>query len=100
MSTNEHANAERVILVTGATSGIGQAIASHLATAGVTVYGTGRSVEFQKASPGVCGWVALDVTRAETVERALAQVVEATGRLDGVVNNAGIGMMGALGDTT
>jgi len=100
MSTNEHANAERVILVTGATSGIGQAIASHLASAGLTVYGTGRSVEFQKASPGVCGWVALDVTRAETVERALAQVVEATGRLDGVVNNAGIGMMGALGDTT
>ncbi|MGY9107240.1 MAG: SDR family NAD(P)-dependent oxidoreductase, partial [Alphaproteobacteria bacterium] len=54
----------------------------------------------EKAEAGICGWVALDVTEPASVEQAVAQVLEASGRLDGVVNNAGIGMMGALGDTT
>lgn len=100
MSTKQKANSERVILVTGATSGIGQSIASYLSAKGLTVYGTGRRVGFEKAEAGICGWVALDVTEPASVEQAVAQVLEASGRLDGVVNNAGIGMMGALGDTT
>jgi NAD(P)-dependent dehydrogenase (short-subunit alcohol dehydrogenase family) len=44
--------------------------------------------------------VALDVTRPDTVSSAIQSVIEEEGRIDAVVNNAGIGMMGAMGDTT
>ena len=90
----------RVVLVTGATSGIGRAITQLLVTRGCRVYGTGRGVEFSAARANAPGWVPLDVTRVETVEKAVADVIATEGRLDAVVNNAGIGMMGALGDTT
>jgi NAD(P)-dependent dehydrogenase (short-subunit alcohol dehydrogenase family) len=90
----------KVVLVTGATTGIGAAIADVLARAGHRVWGTGRRVESVAPQPGTPGTVALDVTRPETVTAAIQNMVKAEGRLDAVVNNAGIGMMGAMGDTT
>lgn len=90
----------KVVLVTGATTGIGASIAQVLAAHGHRVWGTGRSVDNTAPQPGRPGAVALDVTRPESVAAAIAYVIEQDGRIDAVVNNAGIGMMGAMGDTT
>lgn len=89
-----------VILVTGATTGIGASIAATLAEAGHIVWGTGRRVEQKVPTPGAEGMVKLDVTSPESVEAAIDDVVRTSGRLNALVNNAGIGMMGAMGDTT
>ena len=98
MSTSFHAQA-KVVLVTGATTGIGASIAGVLAKAGHRVWGTGRRVETCEPQPGIPGTVALDVTQPDSVARALEMIASHDGRLDAVVNNAGIGMMGAMSDT-
>ena len=79
-----------VALVTGASSGIGEATALRLAAAGYKVYGTSR----RGASPGAGTFemIALDVTRDESVEAAVDQVVRLEGRIDLLVNNAGFGV--------
>jgi NAD(P)-dependent dehydrogenase (short-subunit alcohol dehydrogenase family) len=83
----------RVALVTGANRGIGRAIAAGLAAQGIVVAVGARS---PSAADGVAAelgapsfGVRLDVTDAASVEAAVAAVVERTGRLDIVVNNAG-----------
>jgi NAD(P)-dependent dehydrogenase (short-subunit alcohol dehydrogenase family) len=83
---------KRVVLVTGASSGIGLACATHLAGRGYRVYGTSR-----RAGTGRAGTVAMlvaDVSDDHSVERAVAAVLEREGRLDIVVNNAGMGIAG------
>lgn len=90
----------KTVLVTGATTGIGHAIATVLAEAGHRVWGTGRRVEFSPPTFGQAGTVRLDVTDPASVKEAIRSVVDQGRGLDAVVNNAGIGMMGAMGDTT
>ena len=90
----------KTVLVTGATTGIGDAIARVLAQAGQRVWGTGRKVDTLAPTPGTPGTVQLDVTDPESVQSAIDTVIAAGHGLDAVVNNAGIGMMGAMGDTT
>ena len=90
----------KTVLVTGATTGIGDAIARVLAQAGHRVWGTGRRVDTLAPTPGTPGTVQLDVTDPESVQSAIDTVIAAGHGLDAVVNNAGIGMMGAMGDTT
>jgi len=76
-----------VALVTGASSGIGKAIAERLATAGYQVYGTSRHA----ATPGQRRFemLSLDVTSDVAVEAAVNAVLRAEGRIDLLVNNAG-----------
>ena len=83
----------KVLLITGATTGIGAAIATTLAQAGHAIWGTGRRVDLVPPAPGVHGMVKMDVTDPESVSAAIAEVIRVSGRLDAVVNNAGIGMM-------
>jgi len=85
-----------VVLVTGASSGIGQTIARHLAARGWRVFGTSR----QTAS-GFDGvdMLPMDADDDESVTRAVAAILEKTGRLDAVVNNAGWALMGPIEDT-
>lgn len=80
----------KIALVTGASSGIGQATAERLAKAGYTVYGTSR----QGRQAGQRGFemLALDVTLDDSVEAAVAKVVALHGRIDLLVNNAGFGV--------
>jgi NAD(P)-dependent dehydrogenase (short-subunit alcohol dehydrogenase family) len=87
-----------VSVVTGANSGIGRAIAIHLAGKGHTVYGTVRSVEkaaklnTMAAERGVdVHLVELDVADDSSVQHGFEQIVEAAGQIDVLVNNAGVG---------
>jgi NAD(P)-dependent dehydrogenase (short-subunit alcohol dehydrogenase family) len=78
-----------VALVTGASSGIGKAAALALAAAGFQVIGTSRNTSRVTPGDGVT-FLDLDVTSDESVVTAVEQVMERFGRLDVLVNNAGI----------
>lgn len=94
-------DSKKVALVTGASGGIGQAIAKGLAQDGWLVYGTSRSVAAGAVEnlEGV-SMVRLDVTDDASVQSTVAMLIEREGRLDAVVNNAGNGIAGAIEDTT
>jgi NAD(P)-dependent dehydrogenase (short-subunit alcohol dehydrogenase family) len=79
-----------VALVTGASSGIGEATAERLAAAGYKVYGTSRRVS--ESGKRSFTMLPLDVTRDESVEAAVRTVVRSDGRIDLLVNNAGFGV--------
>lgn len=88
MSMKSQSN--KVALVTGASSGIGQATAQRLARAGYTVYGTSRR------GGGAGGRrfevLTLDVTSDSSVADAVAQLMQREGRIDLLINNAGFGV--------
>lgn len=92
---------EIVVLITGASSGIGKACAEHLARRGYRVFGTSRRAPFPPTPPlsGQPVMLQMDVTRDESVQQAVDFIVRETGRLDVVVNNAGFGLAGAVEDT-
>jgi NAD(P)-dependent dehydrogenase (short-subunit alcohol dehydrogenase family) len=80
----------KTALVTGASSGIGEATAERLAKAGYRVYGTSR----RGGQPAQRSFemIALDVTSDESVDAAVAEVMRRAGRIDVLVNNAGFGV--------
>jgi NAD(P)-dependent dehydrogenase (short-subunit alcohol dehydrogenase family) len=80
----------RVALVTGASSGIGEATAHRLAAAGYNVYGTSR--RGAQAGKGSFAMLPLDVTSDESVEAVVSEVMRRDGRIDVLVNNAGFGV--------
>ncbi len=96
----------KTALITGAGSGIGRAIAQLYAAHGASVWvgdlsrerGTAAVAEIADGG-GRAGFVDLDVTSLESVRAAVATVVAADGRLDIMVNNAGIGMVGSVTET-
>ena len=77
----------KIALVTGASSGIGQATAERLARGGYKVYGTSR----RRAHPGQRSFemLTLDVTSDASVEAVVSEVMRLEGRIDLLVNNAG-----------
>ena len=82
-----------IILITGITSGFGKAMAERLSADGHTVYGTHRkATEF---IPGVT-YIKADACNEEDCRAAVAQVVDAEGRIDVFINNAGMGIGGPL----
>ena len=83
---------KKVAIVTGGTSGIGRATALALQEHGYTVYELSRRAE---GMPDICHIVA-DITKEETLQAAVEQVLAVEGRLDLVVNNAGFGISGAI----
>lgn len=87
----------RVALVTGASSGIGLITARALAGAGYRVFGTSRRAI--PAAPGITMLVC-DVSSDASVQAMVATLLEQTGRIDLLVNNAGIGLLGAAEESS
>jgi NAD(P)-dependent dehydrogenase (short-subunit alcohol dehydrogenase family) len=95
-----------VVLVTGASSGIGKACAERLFARGCRVYGTSRQAPRALAEARMSDlapmlrMIPLDVTSDASVDAAVGVVVACEGRIDAVVNNAGFGVAGAAELTT
>ena len=88
---------KKVILITGASSGIGYDAALTLARQGHRVYGAARRVELMEPlrKEGVVP-VRLDVTDEQSMQECVKTVLDAEGRIDVLVNNAGYGYFGAI----
>ncbi len=92
-------SSRQVVLVTGASSGIGQAIARALVARGLVVFGTSRHPESVEVFPGL-EMLSLDVSDDRSARECVSRVLERAGRLDVLVNNAGASLAGAVEETT
>src|SRR4051812_20428804 len=94
----------RVALVTGGSRGLGRSIAEALATAGATVALSARQLESARSASEAISRatgketldLAADVTVGAEVEGMVARVLDSFGRIDIVVNNAGINIRGPI----
>ncbi len=86
-----------VVLITGASSGIGAACATHLAQLGYRVYGTSR-----RPHPEITDYemLQMDVQDDAAVEAGVRQILEREGRIDVVLNNAGVAYGGSIEDVS
>ena len=84
----------KVVLITGGSSGIGKSIGVFLHHKGFVVYGTSRNPE--RVLNSVFPLVALDVRNTDTIHKAVAKIIATSGRLDIVINNAGVGITGPI----
>lgn len=88
-----------VVLITGCSSGIGQELARQFASAGHRVFASARKPEtMDDLKQEGLDTLALDVTDQQSIERAVAQVIDEAGRLDLLVNNAGYGLIGPMAE--
>jgi NAD(P)-dependent dehydrogenase (short-subunit alcohol dehydrogenase family) len=87
-----------VALVTGASSGIGRATAKALQSAGFRVFGTSRRASAESAD-GVT-MLACDVTDDGSVAKLVDEVLAKAGRIDLLVNNAGVGLLGGAEESS
>ena len=98
--TNQHMN-KQVILVTGASSGMGKETARTLIKQGHIVYGAARRVDKMQDLVQAGGHaLAMDVTDEAGVKDAVDRIVREQGRIDVLVNNAGYAVYGAVEDVT
>lgn len=84
----------KVVLITGGSSGIGKSIGEFLHHKGFIVYGTSRNSE--KITNSIFPLLTLDVRNVESIKATIAKVITISGRLDIVINNAGVGITGPL----
>jgi len=84
----------KVVFITGASSGIGRAIGEFLITKGFVVYGTSRNPE--NISESKIPLIALDVRNTESIQKAIEMLILKSGRIDILINNAGVGITGPL----
>ena len=96
----------KVVLLTGASSGIGKVTAEYLAGLGYRVYGTSRRckngtlVFSDDNSKGFVEMVQLDVCDSRSAEEAVKYVMEKEGQINVLINNAGFGIAGAIEETS
>ncbi|MDO9264413.1 MAG: SDR family oxidoreductase [Desulfosalsimonadaceae bacterium] len=93
-----------IVLITGASSGFGNACARHLSQKGYRVYGTSRRASFppetirQHADAPGFHLIPMDVRDQDSVNAGVAFILEQAGRIDALINNAGFVMAGAVED--
>ncbi len=86
---------QKVVLITGGSSGIGKAVGVYLTQKGYKVYGTTRNTS-NYPNFDAFPLLELDVTKAETIQSAIKELVDKEGRIDVLVNNAGVGITGPV----
>ena len=100
---NKASSNGQVALVTGATSGLGKAVAERLTAEGYLVYGTGRNPGLDESCRKVDGrslcLIALDVESQESVDKAIVTIFDESGRLDLLVACEGMGIAGSVEDS-
>lgn len=87
----------KVILITGGSSGIGKSVGEFLSQKGFTVYGTSRNPN--KITNHPFKLIALDVNDSVSIDTAINTVISSEGKIDVLINNAGMGITGPIEDT-
>ena len=85
---------EKVVLITGGSSGIGKSIGEFLHSKGFVVYGTSRNPD--RIINSIFPLITLDVRNKQSIQIAIAEVISKSGRIDVVINNAGVGITGPI----
>lgn len=85
---------QKVVLITGGSSGIGKSIGDYLTQNGFIVYGTSRNPDNYKGNKFPL--LQLDVKNTTSINQAVETIIKKEGRLDVLVNNAGAGITGAI----
>jgi len=87
----------KVIFITGVSTGLGKHTAEYLAQNGFTVYGTSRN---ETRIGGGVHTLMMDVTDVLSIQKAINTVLEKEGKIDVMINNAGMGISGAIEEAT
>ena len=88
----------KVILITGASSGLGKAMAKHLSALNYRVFGTSRNPDNYSKTTGF-ELLTLDLTQPEQFQKLIDEVIIKAGRIDVLINNAGLGITGPMEET-
>lgn len=87
---------QKVIVITGSSSGIGEVLANYFVKKGHIVYGLSRTSKDNSQF----NHIPTDVTNKQNVMSSIQQVINESKRIDVLINNAGIGMLGAIEDVS
>jgi NADP-dependent 3-hydroxy acid dehydrogenase YdfG len=92
---------KQVVLITGATTGIGKETAIYLAKSGYIVYGAGRREnKLQELTQHGIQPIQMDVTNNASMVSGVQKIIQQQGRIDILINNAGFGSYGAIEDVS
>ena len=88
----------KIIFITGGSSGIGKAIGEYLTERGYKVYGTSRN-PLNTSKTSAFDLIEMDVTKEDSIQKAVAEILKREDRIDVLINNAGIGITGPIEET-
>jgi len=92
---------KKVVLITGASSGMGKSTANILHAKGYSVYGAARRIEeMDDLKEKGMNVVSLDLTKDESIQYAVNSILKKEGRIDILINNAGYGSYGSVEDVS
>jgi len=90
---------KKVVLITGATSGMGQITAAYLAEHGYIVYAGTRDKDASSTAENIHA-IYLDVTKTDSIKSAIKEIIAKEGKIDVLVNNAGYGLLATIEEGT